>query len=109
MFDFFDKEFKLDLIKKYITINLNNNVKILFKKIGIITDNGKPDWLNAVLCFLIFVLTIQLFILNCHKSHNTENGVIHIRTKDKSISTKIEQKVRPDPRYYGKKRNFYRV
>ena len=65
--------------------------------------------IDIFIIFLVVTVLFQYSYLIYLKHNYKTNGVTKIRTRDTSISTKIEQKVKHNPRYFGKKRTLFIV
>ncbi len=78
----------------------------LFKEIISDTETKQLIILTA-LTTIIFI--IQLIIFNCINAHKSVSGITHVRTKDSSVSTKIEQNTQVNPKYYGRPRRRFLV
>ena len=73
------------------------------------SSSCKDKLMNICIIFLIITLLLQCSFMAYLKCNCTTNGVKHIRTRDANVSTKIEQNIKFNPRFLGKKRTSYLV
>ena len=102
--------------KERMDLNLFDNITGGFfeddteRQIQQFSSSSCTDKLMKI-CIILLIITL---LLQCSltvylKFNRKTNGVKHIRTKATNISTKIEQNVKFNPRFLGKKRTSYLV